>query len=130
MRISDWSSDVCSSDLLRQTNRHIDGNLGFDQQQTKRVVIRNQFTSFHLAICDCFAISCHHVRTVFLPTRLIRHRLDAIPVGVDDIFYFDPKNDLLPPLVTMSGFVYKPHSLPPNISLRSVELREGKEWVW
>src|SRR3546814_6893775 len=27
--------------VLRQTNRHIDGNLGFDQQQTKRVVIRN-----------------------------------------------------------------------------------------
>src|SRR3546814_1280466 len=100
MRISDWSSDLCSSDLLediivadsqlvpknvavtpgvrvahlscseflagqnitvvvlRQTNRHIDGNLGFDQQQTKRVVIRNQFKSFNLAICDCFAISC------------------------------------------------------------------------
>src|SRR3546814_18303988 len=92
MRISDWSSDVCSADLniivadsqlvpknvavtpgvrvayqscskflagqnitvvvLRQTNRHIDGNLGFDQQQTKRVVIRNQFKSFNLAICD------------------------------------------------------------------------------
>jgi hypothetical protein len=26
------------------------------------VVIRNQFKSFNLAICDCFAISCHHVR--------------------------------------------------------------------
>jgi hypothetical protein len=43
--------------VLRQTNRHIDGNLGFDQQQTKRVVIRNQFKSFNLAICDCFAIT-------------------------------------------------------------------------
>src|SRR3546814_16312957 len=84
-------------------------SLGFDQQQTKSVVIRNQFKSFNLAICDCFAISCHHVRNVFLPTRLIPHHLDAIPVGVDDMFHVAPKTALLPTKVNMSGCVSKPH---------------------
>src|SRR3546814_20441267 len=36
--------------VLRQTNRHSDGNLGFDQQQTIRVVLRNQYKTFNLAI--------------------------------------------------------------------------------
>src|SRR3546814_661575 len=50
--------------VLRQTNRHIDGNLGFDQQQTKRVVIRKKTKTFNLAICDCFAISRSEERRV------------------------------------------------------------------
>src|SRR3546814_3180798 len=30
MRISDWSSDVCSSDLLREDDRQIDYSIGID----------------------------------------------------------------------------------------------------
>src|SRR3546814_18608367 len=42
--------------VLRQPNRRIDGHLGFDQQQTTRVDIRNQFKSLNISICDFFAI--------------------------------------------------------------------------
>jgi hypothetical protein len=94
--------------VLRQTNRHIDGiwvstNSKQKEWSSKPIQV--------LQSCNLRLLrnKLPSRQNLFLPTRLIPHRLDAIPVGVDDIFHFAPKNDLLPPIVNMSGFVYKPH---------------------
>src|SRR3546814_2250170 len=78
MRISDWSSDVCSSDLPEETAQIVERELGVDPQEAARMMrgtgvlpCRQQLTSAYLGQdgnAGAFARSLHPIAR-FLPGR-------------------------------------------------------------
>src|SRR3546814_2296142 len=52
MRISDWSSDVCSSDLYAQAAAHTDGGDEALQAATQRMLARGQQSAGSFALSD------------------------------------------------------------------------------
>src|SRR3546814_10920588 len=52
MRISDWSSDVCSSDLYAQAAAHTDGGDEALQAATQRMLARGRQSAWSFALSD------------------------------------------------------------------------------
>src|SRR3546814_4487373 len=71
MRISDWSSDVCSSDLFRDAHPFIDGKAGVARQCRQHVIARLLDT---LAIFNLPKFP-HCQRSVVGATKLFRGRV-------------------------------------------------------
>src|SRR3546814_6359223 len=81
MRISDWSSDVCSSDLLRQVRE----KAGLSQRAlARRAGITNS------------TISLIEANSMNPSVGALKRILDAIPLALADFFAFEPEVDRWP----------------------------------
>src|SRR3546814_2835191 len=75
MRISDWSSDVCSSDLRPQAAWRVAGKIEIRAVGTGQEIVVHRDHRGDAAICD----GCENARTEGLgPLMEMHHRLPAI----------------------------------------------------